>query len=82
MSNKSINLAGLWEAQTKKGQTFFASNKISFGDLRNLLKEFKEENDVTNTDNIVFYLFQVESDNDRAPVFHLNFKKDDYKGNK
>lgn len=79
---QSNKLASLWEVTAKNGNQFFASNKITFGELRNLLKEFKENEDVDNSDNVIFYLFPYKGDNPKAPKFHLNFKKDTWDGKK
>jgi hypothetical protein len=77
--NKSINLTGIWKNKTKSGRTFYASNNITFGELRNLLKEFKEDKGVSDGDIINFFLFKVDSENEKAPYFHLNINKNNYK---
>ena len=77
MSNKTFNLASIWEVAKVKGM--HASEKMSFGELRKKLKEFKDENELSDSDTVNFLLFTVKSDNERAPKYHLIIKKDNYK---
>ena len=79
--SKSINLTGMWMHENKAGKEFYSSSKMTFGELRNLLKDFKDSEDVSNTDNVIFYLFPCNYDNAKAPKFHLNIKKDDFDPN-
>ena len=77
--NKSVSLVGMWEKAAKNGRPFYVSNNITFGELRNMLKELKDAHDIIDSDVVNFFLFSVESDNENAPRFHLNINKNNYK---
>lgn len=81
MSDKSLftALASFWKMRSSKGVPFYASNRMTMGELRNTLKEFKEENEVSDTDNISLLLFKVDSENKKAPALRVVIKKDEYK---
>lgn len=76
--NKFVNLAGLWEATSKSGKLRYASNKMTFAELRNYIKDFKETSNVDDADKIKFLLFSVESSNKLAPELNIILVKDNF----
>jgi len=79
-SRRSNNLVGLWQKKTKKGNKFYVSNNVTFGELRNFLKEFKETEEIIDNDLVNFFLFEVDSEHEQAPTYHLTIAKNTYEG--
>lgn len=77
MSNKSKQVVAFWKKESKNGSTFHVSGKLKFADFRRILKEFKEEENVLDTDDISFFLFKVDSEHEKAPQLQLTLRKEE-----
>lgn len=72
-------LLSLWKKTSEKGLDFHVGPKITFGELRDFLKKFKEAEGVNDDDLIDFVMFKVNNENPKAPEFDLMMRKNTFR---